>query len=241
MLECNSAKSFDREDYAIKSRIGASLWKSQLLKRSILEWLAYVDESLKIKDQKMGMLLRAAKRRLKLWHIRTEVHLARRERHQIAKGMGANIIKRLNFRRWRIVAKQGKFIQVSLSGTDSIIKNQAAALGKLRYGYYRWHARLLLLRWDDEAKFLARMEWAYKYHKARFKDTYFRAFKAQVLTMIIVKNKVRGGSSDCVVRLCRPTWRPCLFRLIISTSPHYLTPPFTSNSHLQFTPFLITH
>ena len=135
------------------------------------------------------MLYRSAKRRLRLWRVRTELKLAKRERVKIARAMGKLIIKRARFLRWaRLVITQRKMLR-ACHRFDNKFKRYGDGLGHLRYGWYRWKSRLFLQRWEDETKGQARLEYALKWQAAKFKVRIWKAFKSYIKQCIIEKNK----------------------------------------------------
>ena len=146
-------------------------------------------QSLRIKSQRLWMLYRSAKRRLRQWRVRTEFALAKRERIKIARAMGKLIVKRARFLRWaRLVITQRKMLR-ACHRFDNKFKRYGDGLGHLRYGWWRWKSRLLLQRWDDETKYVQRVEYATKWCQAKFKLNVWRAFKKEVKQRIVEKNK----------------------------------------------------
>ena len=98
-------------------------------------------------------------------------------------------MKRARFLKWaRIVIVQRRILRGS-SRQDNKFKQFGDGLGHLRYSWYRWKCRLFLQRWDDEAKFLARLEYAGKWALATFKMNNWKAFKVYIRQCIIERNK----------------------------------------------------
>ena len=140
-------------DNALSSTQALQLWTKAILAKSFRSWEAYKEESLRIRGQRLWMLYRAAKRRLRQWRKRTEFVLARRERLQIARAMGKLIVKRAKFLRWKTLVVTTLKLMRACNKFDKKFQRFGDGLGHLRYAYYRWKARLLLQRWDDETKY----------------------------------------------------------------------------------------
>ncbi len=187
--EEESALGFEYQDYKFKARQALQLWKKAILAKSFRSWEEYKTESLRIKGQRLWMLYRSAKRRIAQWRLRTELNLAKRERIKIARAMGKLIIKRARFLRWaRLVITQRKILR-GCARFDDKFKRYGDGLGHLRYAWYRWSARLMLQRWDDETKYMARVQYATKWATAKFKERNWKAFKVYIRQCIIEKNK----------------------------------------------------
>ncbi|GMI01243.1 hypothetical protein TrVE_jg13778 [Triparma verrucosa] len=187
--EDQSAKGFEYQDFKFKARQALQLWTRALLASSFRSWDEYKEESLRIKSQRLWMLYRSAKRRLRQWRVMTELALAKRERVKIAWAMGKLIIKRARFLRWaRLVITTRRMLR-ACHKYDNKFKTYGDGLGHLRYGWWRWKSRLLLQRWDDETKFIQRVEYATKWCKAKFKLRVWNAFKKEIKQRIIEKNK----------------------------------------------------
>jgi len=187
--EEESAMDFAYRDHKFKTRQALQLWTRALLAKSFRSWESYKEESLRIRGQRLWMLYRAAKRRLRQWRKRTEFVLARRERLQIARAMGKLIVKRSKFLRWKtLVVTQLKLMRAS-NKFDKKFQRYADGLGHLRYGYYRWKARLLLERWDDETKYMQRWNAAIRWNRAKFKEANWKAFKTYIKQCLTEKNK----------------------------------------------------
>ena len=72
---------------------------------------------------------------------------------------------------------------------DNKFKRYGDGLGHLRYGWWRWKARLMLQQWDNETKGLARVEYALKWQLSKFKHRVWKAFKTYIKQKIVEKNR----------------------------------------------------
>jgi hypothetical protein len=187
--EDESSKGFEYQDFKFKARQALQLWTRALLAKSFRTWDEYKEEILRVKAQRLWMLYRSAKRRMSQWRIQTEANLAKRERIKIARAMGKLIVKRARFLKWKRVVVIESRIKRGCNRYDEKFKRYGDGLGHLRYSWYRWKARLLLQRWDDETKFMARVEYATKWAAAKFKERNWKAFKVYIRQRIIEKYK----------------------------------------------------
>lgn len=145
--------------------------------------------SLRTKSQTLFLLCQKARRTLRNWHVETQLNLAKKERRAIARAMAKLINKRATFLKWkRLVIGTRKMLR-ACKRHDNTFKRYGDGLGHLRYGWYRWKMRLFIHRWDDETKFIVRMEQAAKWNKKNVKKNNWKAFKAYLQQCIIEKNK----------------------------------------------------
>tara|TARA_B110000305_G_C19025235_1_gene441199 strand:+ start:208 stop:516 length:309 start_codon:yes stop_codon:yes gene_type:complete len=100
--------------------------------KSFRSWEQYKEESLRIRGQRLWMLYRAAKRRIKQWREHTEFVLARRERLQIARAMGKLTTKRGMFLRWKTLVVTTLKLMRASKKFDKKFQRYGDGLGHLR-------------------------------------------------------------------------------------------------------------
>ena len=99
-----SARGFEYQDFKFKARQASQLFSRSLLAKAFRTWDESKEEILRVKAQRLWMLYRAAKRRMRQWRLTTEANLAKRERIKIARAMGKLILKRSWFGKWARVS-----------------------------------------------------------------------------------------------------------------------------------------
>ena len=187
--EEESAQGFEYQDTKFKQRQAMQLWKNCTTRKFFKKWDVYKETSLRTKSQKLFLLCQKAKRTLRNWNKQTQLNLAKKERRAIARAMAKLINKRATFLKWKRLVIGTKKMLRACKRYDNAFKRYGDGLGHLRYGWYRWKMRIFLNRWDDETKFMQRMEAAAKWNLKNFKRHNWMAFKGYLQQCIVEKYK----------------------------------------------------